>query len=259
MTVTIPTTPSFIVRTALRKATWDNGFRVEEGVAGGWLAYASTTARGRVWLAGESDDGPWWLATDHQGVAAEFGAGEGEGGPGIARYRFARQPALYAALDRIYALGVSLPDTPLVEFERQAAGMPRGTEAERLTVQRIGQDLFRRALLAYWEGRCAVTGVPDVALLRASHIVPWATCRTDAQRLDVQNGLLLSSLWDAAFDVGLTTFDDEGRALFAPSLSREGRVLLGPSSNLRRRPTQEQRVYLRQHHICVATWAVGAV
>ena len=38
------------------------------------------------------------------------------------------------------------------------------------------------------------TGITDPALLRASHIVPWAECG-DAQRLDVHNGLLLSALW----------------------------------------------------------------
>jgi len=37
--------------------------------------------------------------------------------------------------------------------------------------------------------------------LRASNIIPWAGC-DDAQRLDVHNGLLLSGLWDAAFDAG---------------------------------------------------------
>jgi predicted restriction endonuclease len=49
----------------------------------------------------------------------------------------------------------------------------------------------------------------DPALLRASHIVPWAQCQTDALRLDVPNGLLMSALWDAAFDAGLVSFDDE--------------------------------------------------
>src|SRR5438093_853602 len=57
-------------------------------------------------------------------------------------------------------------------------------------------------------GRCPLTGVTVPAVLRASHILPWADC-TDAQRLDVHNGLLLSALWDAAFDCGLVSF--EGR------------------------------------------------
>jgi len=39
--------------------------------------------------------------------------------------------------------------------------------------------------LAYWEGRCAVTGLAILALLRASHIKRWADCETDAEGLDV--------------------------------------------------------------------------
>jgi hypothetical protein len=41
---------------------------------------------------------------------------------------------------------------------------------ERL--QRIGQDIFRARLMDYWRGRCALTGISDAALLRASHIIP---------------------------------------------------------------------------------------
>ena len=43
--------------------------------------------------------------------------------------------------------------------------------------------------MKYWRGRCPLTGITDPALLRASHIVPWEECETDAQRLDVHNGL----------------------------------------------------------------------
>jgi predicted restriction endonuclease len=97
------------------------------------------------------------------------------------------------------------------EFKIAVADLPRTTEAERLVVQRIGQDIFRARLMVYWQGRCPLTGISDPALLRASHIIPWAECESDAQRLDVHNGLLLSALWDAAFDAGLVGFDDDGK------------------------------------------------
>ena len=70
-----------------------------------------------------------------------------------------------------------------------------------------------------WKGRCPLTGITDPALLRASHIVPWAKCETDAHRLDIHNGLLLSALWDAAFDAGLISFDDDGRPLSSTALT----------------------------------------
>jgi putative restriction endonuclease len=60
----------------------------------------------------------------------------------------------------------------------------------------------------------AVTGIEQPELLRASHIKPWAHCRNDAERLD--DGLLLTDDWDAAFDAGLAGFDANGVALFSP-------------------------------------------
>jgi predicted restriction endonuclease len=77
----------------------------------------------------------------------------------------------------------------------------------------------------YWGGRCPLTGITEPALLRASHIVPWSDCN-DAQRLDVHNGLLLSALWDAAFDCGLVSFVDEGTPRASSSLSAVARQAL---------------------------------
>ena len=61
------------MRTGVQKAAWDNGFRLERGVeSGGWLRYASTTARGEIWIAGVPPRGPWPLSINHPGVAAEL-------------------------------------------------------------------------------------------------------------------------------------------------------------------------------------------
>lgn len=123
-------------------------------------------------------------------------------------------------------LGLNLPDAPVREFERRTAALPITTEAERLVVQRIGQNIFRESLMNYWQGRCPLTGISDAALLRASHIIRWAECESNAERLDVHNGLLLSALWDAAFDRALVTFDDEGRPEFLHGLSEQARAQL---------------------------------
>ena len=58
-------------------------------------------------------------------------------------------------------------------------------------------------------------GLP--ALLLASHIIPWTACETDAERLNPDNGLILSALWDAAFDKGLVSFTD---AAIPPRLAK---------------------------------------
>ena len=107
-------------------------------------------------------------------------------------------------LPKVYALGVALPEAPLEDFRAATRNLPKTTETERLVVQRIGQDIFRDRLLTYWQGRCPLTGIMDRGLLRASHIIPWKDCPDDAERLNIHNGLLLSALWDAAFDRGLT-------------------------------------------------------
>ena len=81
-------------------------------------------------------------------------------------------------------------------------------------------------MLEYSKHRCPLTGVAEPALLRASHIVPWAECDDDAHRLDVYNGLLLSALWDAAFDAGKVSFSGEGDPLFHAELGETESNLL---------------------------------
>jgi predicted restriction endonuclease len=133
------------------------------------------------------------------------------------------------ALDRIYRLAMSLPEAPLERFKAKTANLPRTTEAERMVIQRIGQDVFRDALMDYWGGCCPMTGITEPGLLRASHIQPWANS-TDAERLDVHNGLLLSALWDAAFDRGLISFANDGTVLASPALSETTRKALGTAT-----------------------------
>jgi hypothetical protein len=215
---------SFIVREECQKAASQNGFRRALGEDAGWSAFGSTTARGTVYLAAVGAQGPWFLGLDHEGVIAELDFPSADApGPGRVRCVFGSLAALYSALHRIYELTISLPDAPLREFEARTTGLPQSTEVERLVIQRIGQDIFRARLMDYWGGRCPLTGISDAALLRASHIIPWAECKSDAERLDVHNGLLLSALWDAAFDRALVTFDNEGEPIFSSSLSEQAR------------------------------------
>jgi hypothetical protein len=226
MSIEVP--PGFVVRTEAQKAASENGYRLECGVEGGWLRYASTTARGSIWIAGTSGRGPWFISLDHSGVIAEIGPlpVSPTPGPGVATFVVANLAELHTALDRVYKLAMSLPEAPLDRFKAETGNLPRTTEAERMVIQRIGQDVFRDALMVYWDGRCPMTGITEPGLLRASHIVPWADC-TDAQRLDVHNGLLLSALWDAAFDRGLISFADDGTVLASSQLSERARKTLG--------------------------------
>jgi hypothetical protein len=227
--------PGFVVRTEAQKAASNNGFRVERGIENGWLRFGSTTAQVDIWIAGVSKEGPWLLSVDRPEVSAEIGLSStfATSGPGVATFSFDNLRALYNALNRIYRLGVSLPDAPLKAYRDAIGNLQCTTEAERLVVQRLGQDLFRKALMNYWNGRCPITGITDSALLRASHIIPWAECANDDQRLDVHNGLLLSALWDSAFDAGLISFGDDGTVLTSPSLSAPAQLALGFDKSLK--------------------------
>ena len=224
--------PGFVVREEAHKAAYENGFRISLGVQDAWIGYRSTTARGEIWFARAATQGSWLLSITHAGVAAELDIPVTDAitGPGFATYAFVSLKQIYQTLERVYKLGVSLPDAPLESFKKATAHLPRTTEAERLTIERVGQSFFRQALLEYWNGRCPLTGISDPALLRASHIVPWAECESDELRLDVHNGLLLSALWDAAFDAGLISFADDGAILRSPKLTPEAAAVLNLDS-----------------------------
>jgi len=146
-------------------------------------------------------------------------------------YRSSGEAELGRILRRAAELAMALPhhaaDCYAEEVAKIDAAPPSSTEILRLTKQRVGQNLFRSALMDYWGGACAVTGLKLPELLRASHAKPWADCDTDAERLDVFNGFLLSAQLDALFDSGLITFNDQGLLIAASKLAQVERQLLG--------------------------------
>jgi len=81
----------------------------------------------------------------------------------------------------------------------------KGEVKERIVKTRVNQDVFRRIILSLYDNKCALTGIKETELLVASHIKPWSVDITN--RLNPQNGICLSSLYDRAFDSGLMGFD----------------------------------------------------
>jgi putative restriction endonuclease len=69
------------------------------------------------------------------------------------------------------------------------------------------QQIFRDALLRAYDGRCALTGSSIRAGLEAAHLVPW-NYATNAQRVDVRNGILLASWHHRLFDAGILRIDE---------------------------------------------------
>ena len=95
--------------------------------------------------------------------------------------------------------------------------LPNSTERSGLVTSRVGQGAYRKRIIHRWEYQCAVTGFNKLDILIASHIVPWANS-TDAERLDVHNGILLSPTYDALFDKHLISFDHQGKILLSDSI-----------------------------------------
>ena len=157
---------------------------------------------------------------------------------------------LYATLQRASAIARTMPNRVADQFRGEKLRLPQATEAERLVVQRVGQDLFRNALMDYWQGRCCVTGLAVPALLRASHIKPWAKCQSDDERLDMFNGLLLAPHIDALFDGGWISFSDLGGLLVSDALPSAASAQLGVSPEWTIRNLKPAHVpYLTFHRI----------
>jgi hypothetical protein len=223
--------PTPIWGTLLEKAATDNGFDLEGAREGEWIPFASSQTSLRIWL--RVLDGPLYgVALSRREICralADLGTPWTDALPpgACAALRLGDMASLHRLIRRAFQLSRALPDAPLQTFLQRTASLPRATEAERLVVQRLGQNLFRNGLLDYWDSVCAVTGLAVPELLRASHIKPWADCGTDAERLDVFNGLLLAPHLDAAFDRGFMTIDDAGRVIVSDLLDPTSRHLLG--------------------------------
>ena len=223
-------TASPAIATRLEKMAVDNGFDLELPREGAWLGFASTqtplrigSPRRMTCSARRPCRSPRSRPVLRSSVKSSV-----RGFP-----RACRRPSrgrlrgMHRMVDRAFHLSRTLPDALLRDFERRISGLPRATEIERVVIQRVGQEVFREGLLSTWQGRCAVTGLGVPELLRASHIKPWAACDTDAERLDVFNGLLLAPHLDALFDCGFITVTDLGDVHVSEALSNEHRAVLG--------------------------------
>jgi putative restriction endonuclease len=248
--MTTPSPP--LVASRLEKAATDNGFDVPLGREGDWLAFASSQTSLRVWLA-TFGHALYLVAFSQLRVTVELGElGTPLVSPlpqgAVTGRSVGTAQDLHELVRRAFQLSKVPPDEPLEAFERAARAMPRKTEAERLYVQRVGQEYFREELLRYWQGRCAVTGLGVEELLRASHIKPWAHCASNEERLDVFNGFLLAPHLDVAFDRGFITVADDGALVLAGALDAEARRLLGLDASLRVRALDDRhRRYLPWH------------
>ena len=95
-----------------------------------------------------------------------------------------------------------------------------GKERAAVIKQRVNQSVFRSMILSNYEDRCAISGINIPELLVAGHNIPWADS-TPQQRLNPENGICLSALYDKAFDKGLITISPDDYTICLSSALRE--------------------------------------
>jgi hypothetical protein len=103
---------------------------------------------------------------------------------------------------------------------------PNETERKGLVTSRVGQGAYRKRIIHRWEYKCAVTGFDKLNVLIASHILPWAKA-DDNQRLDINNGILLSPTYDALFDKNLISFENNGKIILSQAIEVEAYHKIG--------------------------------
>lgn len=122
---------------------------------------------------------------------------------------------------------ISLSDSDQKSLEHDTVSLSQ-MEREAVVKVRYGQGAFRSSLIAIAGEVCWMSGIEGKELLIASHIQPWAHSEKNPDaRWCSDNGLLLSCLWDAAFDSGLVSFDERWQVITSPMLSLSAKKQLG--------------------------------
>ena len=123
------------------------------------------------------------------------------------------------------------PAIGLIEWEEHEMNQIRTdpdipeTTRQAVVLARRGQGLFKQRVMEI-EHACRITGVTRVEHLRASHCKPWRDA-TNEERLDGENGLLLTPNADHLFDRGFIGFDDNGDVLISPVAHADSLLRMG--------------------------------
>ena len=123
---------------------------------------------------------------------------------------------------------------------------PNQTERSGLVTSRVGQGYYRQMIREKWNYKCPVTGCDVLNILISSHIVSWSECNDD-ERLDVENGILLSPNVDALFDKHFISFTNNGKLVLSNRINEEKLVALGIPSDAVIPISEGMKKYLDKH------------
>lgn len=132
------------------------------------------------------------------------------------------------------------------------------TDREAIIRARRGQGLFKQRVMRI-ETRCRITGVDSPSHLLASHCKPWRDS-TNEERLNGENGLLLTPSIDHLFDRGFIGFEDSGNLIISPVAHRPSLQRMGVETERTINVgtfTEGQRQFLEFHRTSVLLKAVG--
>jgi len=99
------------------------------------------------------------------------------------------------------------------------------TDREAIVRARVGQGLFKQRVMQI-EMSCRITGVDNFSHLVASHCKPWRDSTND-ERLNGENGLLLTPSIDHLFDRGFIGFENSGDLIISPVAHRPSLQRMG--------------------------------
>lgn len=99
----------------------------------------------------------------------------------------------------------------------------RGEYKLRAVRTRVNQSVFRQVVVANYSGKCAVSGIDIFDFLVASHIIPWS--KDEKERLNPENGICLSSLYDKAYDKGYIGINEKFEVVLSNALKKKAREI----------------------------------
>lgn len=121
--------------------------------------------------------------------------------------------AIAEASQKVVLVGQAEWEEHQIDEVKTAAGISE-TEKKAIVLARRGQGLFRTRVTSI-ERKCRLTGTTNLEYLRASHTKPWRDASNE-ERLDGENGFLLTPDADFLFDRGFISFENTGRVLVSP-------------------------------------------
>lgn len=121
----------------------------------------------------------------------------------------------------------------------------QGEEREALIKVRVNQSAFRKLLMRRYT-HCCLCDVDDESLLVASHIKPWAKSN-QAEKVDVNNGLLLCPNHDKLFDRGYISFDNGGHIVISDELSENSAISMNIKNDMQIELSNDNIKYMEYH------------